>query len=90
MKLLIQLRLHVSIRNNFDYFEVHIPFFNRYDCYFVSLGSGQSSAGIVYMVYSANLRTLLGIMVSGLSQTTHRDILASPLVHITLLGHSLQ
>ena len=32
VKLLVQLKLHSSIRNNFDYFEVHIPYFNRYVC----------------------------------------------------------
>lgn len=30
VKLLIQLKLHGSFRNNFDYFEVHIPFINRF------------------------------------------------------------
>jgi len=30
VKLLVQLKLHASVKNSFEYFTVHIPIFNRY------------------------------------------------------------
>ena len=31
MKILVQLKLNESIKNSFEFFDVQIPFFNRYD-----------------------------------------------------------
>ena len=30
VKLLVQLKLNEAVKNNFEYFEVHIPFLNRF------------------------------------------------------------
>ena len=38
VKLLVQLKLHASVKNNFDHFFVHIPIFNRY-IYIVHIGT---------------------------------------------------